>query len=164
MPVLTTDAESETGIPKSLSNEPPSETMEEIEHTCPQPRLVSKDKRMQMYAWLGHKRIPSAPAASEEKKDAEDFHVNETELPPNPSQLFIFSFSARRCSPLTKHYCTGGVGERAAWALLCFCAWEEGMAFFFPFKCALVLRLKKKKSHRAIDKMVFFPQSLGRVR
>ncbi|XP_015976830.1 choline-phosphate cytidylyltransferase B isoform X1 [Rousettus aegyptiacus] len=39
MPVLTTDAESETGIPKSLSNEPPSETMEEIEHTCPQPRL-----------------------------------------------------------------------------------------------------------------------------
>ncbi|XP_032186314.1 choline-phosphate cytidylyltransferase B isoform X3 [Mustela erminea] len=40
MPVLTTDAESETGIPKSLSNEPPSETMEEIEHTCPQPRLT----------------------------------------------------------------------------------------------------------------------------
>ncbi|XP_053747720.1 choline-phosphate cytidylyltransferase B isoform X10 [Panthera pardus] len=40
MPVLTTDAESETGIPKSLSNEPPSETMEEIEHTCPQPRLA----------------------------------------------------------------------------------------------------------------------------
>uniref|UniRef100_A0A3Q2HDA8 choline-phosphate cytidylyltransferase n=1 Tax=Equus caballus TaxID=9796 RepID=A0A3Q2HDA8_HORSE len=40
MPVLTTDAESETGIPKSLSNEPPSETMEEIEHTCPQPRLI----------------------------------------------------------------------------------------------------------------------------
>lgn len=29
-----------------------------------------------MYAWLWHKRIPSAPAASEEK-DAEDFHVNE---------------------------------------------------------------------------------------
>ncbi|XP_074247855.1 choline-phosphate cytidylyltransferase B isoform X3 [Saimiri boliviensis] len=40
MPVVTTDAESETGIPKSLSNEPPSETMEEIEHTCPQPRLT----------------------------------------------------------------------------------------------------------------------------
>ncbi|XP_065277752.1 choline-phosphate cytidylyltransferase B isoform X2 [Emys orbicularis] len=40
MPVLTTDAESETGIPKSLSNELLSETMEEIEHTCPQPRLT----------------------------------------------------------------------------------------------------------------------------
>ncbi|XP_030431039.1 choline-phosphate cytidylyltransferase B isoform X4 [Gopherus evgoodei] len=40
MPVLTTDAESETGIPKSLSNELLSEIMEEIEHTCPQPRLT----------------------------------------------------------------------------------------------------------------------------
>nr|XP_014434713.1 choline-phosphate cytidylyltransferase B isoform X4 [Pelodiscus sinensis] len=40
MPVLTTDAESETGIPKSFSNELLSETMEEIEHTCPQPRLT----------------------------------------------------------------------------------------------------------------------------
>lgn len=66
MPVLTTDAESETGIPKSLSNEPPSETMEEIEHTCPQPRLVSKDKGCKCYAWLWHKRVPYAPAAGEE--------------------------------------------------------------------------------------------------
>ncbi|XP_062983608.1 choline-phosphate cytidylyltransferase B isoform X2 [Elgaria multicarinata webbii] len=40
MPVLATNAESETGIPKSLSNELPLETMEEIEHTCPQPRLT----------------------------------------------------------------------------------------------------------------------------
>ncbi|XP_004469759.1 choline-phosphate cytidylyltransferase B isoform X6 [Dasypus novemcinctus] len=39
MPILS-DAESETGIPKCFSNEPPSETMEEIEHTCPQPRLT----------------------------------------------------------------------------------------------------------------------------
>ncbi|KAH0624751.1 hypothetical protein JD844_032509 [Phrynosoma platyrhinos] len=40
MPVLATNAESETGLPKSLSNELPSETMEELEHTCPQPRLT----------------------------------------------------------------------------------------------------------------------------
>ncbi|XP_008105543.1 choline-phosphate cytidylyltransferase B isoform X3 [Anolis carolinensis] len=40
MPVLATNAESETGIPKALSNELPSQTMEEIEHTCPQPRLT----------------------------------------------------------------------------------------------------------------------------
>lgn len=73
MPVLTTGAESETGIPKSLSNEPPSETMEEIEHTCPQPRLVSKDKGCKCMRGYGTK---GAPAASEEK-DAEDFHVNE---------------------------------------------------------------------------------------
>lgn len=44
MPVLATNAESETGIPKSFSNELPSEIMEEIEHTCPQPQLVSKTK------------------------------------------------------------------------------------------------------------------------
>lgn len=49
MPVLATNAESETGIPKSLSNELPSETMEEIEHTCPQPRLVSKRQRMPLF-------------------------------------------------------------------------------------------------------------------
>lgn len=69
MPVLTTDAESETGIPKSLSNEPPSETMEEIEHTCPQPRLVSKDKGGKCMRGYGT-RVPSVPAASEEKNDA----------------------------------------------------------------------------------------------
>ncbi|XP_048350445.1 choline-phosphate cytidylyltransferase B isoform X3 [Sphaerodactylus townsendi] len=40
MPVLAANAESETGIPKSLSNELLSETMEEIEHTCPLPRLT----------------------------------------------------------------------------------------------------------------------------
>ncbi|XP_077150783.1 choline-phosphate cytidylyltransferase B isoform X4 [Ranitomeya variabilis] len=38
MPVLSLDAESETGIPKSLCGELPLETMEELEHTCPQPR------------------------------------------------------------------------------------------------------------------------------
>ncbi|XP_066105385.1 choline-phosphate cytidylyltransferase B isoform X5 [Saccopteryx bilineata] len=54
MPVLTTDAESETGIPKSLSNEPPSETMEEIEHTCPQPRLqVPESPPRAPAAWGG---------------------------------------------------------------------------------------------------------------
>lgn len=63
MPVLTTDAESETGIPKSLSNELLSETMEEIEHTCPQPRLVSKKTKdalfaiQELFALLGCKRI-----------------------------------------------------------------------------------------------------------
>ncbi|ETE64291.1 Choline-phosphate cytidylyltransferase B, partial [Ophiophagus hannah] len=40
MPVLATNAESETGIPKSFSNELLSEIMEEIEHTCPQPQLT----------------------------------------------------------------------------------------------------------------------------
>ncbi|XP_073422003.1 choline-phosphate cytidylyltransferase B isoform X2 [Dendrobates tinctorius] len=38
MPVLSLDAESETGIPKSLCGELPLETMEELEHTCPHPR------------------------------------------------------------------------------------------------------------------------------
>ncbi|KAG9485687.1 hypothetical protein GDO78_008664 [Eleutherodactylus coqui] len=38
MPVLSLDAESETGIPKSLCGDLPLETMEELEHTCPQPR------------------------------------------------------------------------------------------------------------------------------
>lgn len=52
MPVLATNAESETGIPKSLSNELPSETMEEIEHTCPQPRMVSKRQRMPLFVIL----------------------------------------------------------------------------------------------------------------
>ncbi|XP_075710129.1 choline-phosphate cytidylyltransferase B isoform X5 [Rhinoderma darwinii] len=37
MPVLSLDAESETGIPKSLCGDLPLETMEELEHTCPQP-------------------------------------------------------------------------------------------------------------------------------
>ncbi|XP_068126065.1 choline-phosphate cytidylyltransferase B isoform X4 [Hyperolius riggenbachi] len=40
MPVLSLDAESETGIPKSLCGDLPLETMEELEHTCPQPRLL----------------------------------------------------------------------------------------------------------------------------
>lgn len=42
MPVLAPDAESETGIPKSPSEARRSEAMEELEHTCPQPRLVSQ--------------------------------------------------------------------------------------------------------------------------
>ncbi|XP_064354240.1 choline-phosphate cytidylyltransferase B isoform X5 [Dromaius novaehollandiae] len=40
MPVPATDAESDAGIPKSLSDERLSEAMEELEHTCPQPRLT----------------------------------------------------------------------------------------------------------------------------
>lgn len=42
MPVLSLDAESESGIPKSLCGDLPLETMEELEHTCPQPRSVSE--------------------------------------------------------------------------------------------------------------------------
>ncbi|XP_056414765.1 choline-phosphate cytidylyltransferase B isoform X4 [Hyla sarda] len=38
MPVLSLDAESETGIPKSLCGDLLLGTMEELEHTCPQPR------------------------------------------------------------------------------------------------------------------------------
>ncbi|XP_063811773.1 choline-phosphate cytidylyltransferase B isoform X2 [Pseudophryne corroboree] len=41
MPVLSLDAESETGIPKSLCGSLPIENMEELEHTCPQPRLTA---------------------------------------------------------------------------------------------------------------------------
>ncbi|OCT91458.1 choline-phosphate cytidylyltransferase B isoform X1 [Xenopus laevis] len=37
MPVLSIDAESDTGIPKSPCDELPLETMEELEHTCPHP-------------------------------------------------------------------------------------------------------------------------------
>ncbi|XP_069060911.1 choline-phosphate cytidylyltransferase B isoform X1 [Pleurodeles waltl] len=40
MPVLNTVAESETGFAKSLSYDLLIETMEEIEHTCPRPRLA----------------------------------------------------------------------------------------------------------------------------
>ncbi|XP_018416642.1 PREDICTED: choline-phosphate cytidylyltransferase B isoform X2 [Nanorana parkeri] len=40
MPVLSLDAESETGIPNSLCGDLPLESMEELEHTCPQPRLA----------------------------------------------------------------------------------------------------------------------------
>ncbi|KAM9320637.1 choline-phosphate cytidylyltransferase B [Gastrophryne carolinensis] len=40
MPVLSLDAESEIGIPKSLCGDLSLETMEELEHTCPQPRLT----------------------------------------------------------------------------------------------------------------------------
>lgn len=76
MPVLTTDAESETGIPKSLSNEPPSETMEEIEHTCPQPRLVSKDKGCKCMRGYGTKEFLMRPQPGR-KGCLEDFHVNE---------------------------------------------------------------------------------------
>lgn len=77
MPVLTTDAESETGIPKSLSNEPPSETMEEIEHTCPQPRLVSKDKGWKCMRGYGTKEFLLCPQPARKKRCLQDFHVNE---------------------------------------------------------------------------------------
>lgn len=81
MPVLTTDAESETGIPKSLSNEPPSETMEEIEHTCPQPRLVSKDKGCKCMRGYGTKEFQRGTLlcarSHRGKRCLEDFHVNE---------------------------------------------------------------------------------------
>ncbi|XP_078088658.1 choline-phosphate cytidylyltransferase B isoform X3 [Mustelus asterias] len=40
MPVLKFDAESLEGIPKSSCYKLPSKTMEEIEHTCPQPRTT----------------------------------------------------------------------------------------------------------------------------
>ncbi|XP_042644525.1 choline-phosphate cytidylyltransferase B isoform X4 [Tyto alba] len=40
MPVLAPDAESEAGIPQSPSEARRSEAMEELEHTCPQPRLT----------------------------------------------------------------------------------------------------------------------------
>ncbi|XP_032889059.1 choline-phosphate cytidylyltransferase B isoform X1 [Amblyraja radiata] len=40
MPVLKFDAESQEGIPKSSCNKLPSKTMEEIEHTCPQPHTT----------------------------------------------------------------------------------------------------------------------------
>ncbi|XP_077336895.1 choline-phosphate cytidylyltransferase B isoform X1 [Lithobates pipiens] len=40
MPVLSLDAESETGIPYSHCGDLPLESMEELEHTCPQPRLA----------------------------------------------------------------------------------------------------------------------------
>lgn len=51
-------------------------------------------------------------------------------LPPNPSQLFILSFSTRRCSQLTKHYCIGWVGNGLLGLCCVFVSWEEGMAFF----------------------------------
>uniref|UniRef100_A0A8C9EL57 choline-phosphate cytidylyltransferase n=1 Tax=Pavo cristatus TaxID=9049 RepID=A0A8C9EL57_PAVCR len=41
MPVLAGGAESEAGIPKAPSDERRLGDMEELEHTCPQPRLVS---------------------------------------------------------------------------------------------------------------------------
>lgn len=41
MPVLAGGAESEAGIPKAPSDERRPGAMEELEHTCPQPRLVS---------------------------------------------------------------------------------------------------------------------------
>ncbi|XP_078265269.1 choline-phosphate cytidylyltransferase B isoform X3 [Rhinoraja longicauda] len=40
MPVLKFDAESQEGIPKSSCYKLPSKTMEEIEHTCPQPHTT----------------------------------------------------------------------------------------------------------------------------
>ncbi|XP_007901246.1 choline-phosphate cytidylyltransferase B isoform X3 [Callorhinchus milii] len=40
MPVLILDAESLDGIPKSPCKKLPSKTMEELEHTCPQPRTT----------------------------------------------------------------------------------------------------------------------------
>ncbi|XP_062906952.1 choline-phosphate cytidylyltransferase B isoform X2 [Mobula hypostoma] len=40
MPVLKFDAESREGIPKSSCYKLPSKTMEEIEHTCPQPHTT----------------------------------------------------------------------------------------------------------------------------
>ncbi|XP_069493399.1 choline-phosphate cytidylyltransferase B isoform X3 [Ambystoma mexicanum] len=40
MPVLTTDAESETGCPNCPSYDLLAESMEGIEHTCPRPRLA----------------------------------------------------------------------------------------------------------------------------
>ena len=52
------------------------------------------------------------------------------ELPPNPSQLFIFSFSTQRCSQLTKHYCTGWVGNGLLGLCCVFVPGEDGMAFF----------------------------------
>ncbi|RMC06356.1 hypothetical protein DUI87_15788 [Hirundo rustica rustica] len=52
MPVRAAGAESGTGIPKSSS-----EAMEELEHTCPQPRLVMKSASLSGTVTLGLKNL-----------------------------------------------------------------------------------------------------------
>lgn len=137
MPVLTTDAESETGIPKSLSNEPPSETMEEIEHTCPQPRLVSKDKGCKCMRGCCTKEFLMRPQPTRKKMHRGFSCKWEWGYRLILVGLFILSFSTRRCSQLTKHYWIGWVGNGLL-GVGSVCLGRRGWPF--SFRCVLIWR------------------------